>query len=202
MSRRGRPPAADSEETRQRLLRAARERFGESGYARASMADIAHEAGVTPRAIYYYFSSKADLFQQATAAAYDRFTAEIVERVLVHDDIRTRLHGFVDVFRVLFREDRGLVAFLSLAPFEAHRNPELPGARQLTGELPDINELLVREAVAEGALADGVDAGGAVALLEVFGAGLTLLATGDRQDDYLAMLDVVDRFVDGALFVD
>lgn len=192
-ARRGRPPAADSEETRHRLLRAARACFGESGYARASMADIARVAGVTPRAIYYYFSSKAELFEQATMAAYQRFGAEIAQRVFAHDDIRSRLHGFVDVFRVLFQEDPGLVAFISLAPFEAHRNPELPGPRKLTGDLPDINELLVRDAVAQGALADGVDAGGAVALLEVFGAGLTLLATGDRQDDYLAMLDVVDR---------
>lgn len=184
------------------MLRAARQCFGESGYARTSMADIAQAAGVTPRAIYYYFPSKADLFEQASVAAYQRFGEEIALRVLAHDHTRARLHGFVDVFRVLFREDPSLVAFISLARLEAHRNPELPSSRQLVGEFPDVNELLVRDAVTQGALADDIDTGGAVALLEVFGAGLTLLATGERQDDYLSMLDVVDRFIDGALFTD
>ena len=51
-------------------------------------------------------------------------------------------------------------------------------------------------------MAEGIDPGGAVALLDVFGAGLTLVASADRGADYLAMLDVIDRLIDGALFVD
>jgi hypothetical protein len=41
-----------------------------------------------------------------------------------------------------------------------------------------------------------------VALLDVIGAGLTLVATGNRQDDYLAMLDVIEQLIDGTLLVD
>jgi AcrR family transcriptional regulator len=200
--RRGRPPAADSEETRQRLLRAARTRFSETGYARTSMADIARAAEVTPRAIYYYFDSKADLFEQAAVSAYHRFAAEIAQRVFAHDDTRARLHGFVDVFRALFQEDPDLVAFICLAGFESSRHPELPGPKELTGDLPDINEMLVRDAVERGALARDISPEGAVALLDVFGTGLTLLANSERQEDYLAMLDVVDRFLDGSLFAE
>jgi AcrR family transcriptional regulator len=63
--RRGRPPDRRSEETLARILRAARECFSRAGYAQTSMADIAHAAGVTPRAIYHYADSKPRLFALA-----------------------------------------------------------------------------------------------------------------------------------------
>ena len=53
-----------------------------------------------------------------------------------------------------------------------------------------LNERIVHDGVERGELAAGLDPAGAVALLEVFGAGLTLLAGGDRDPEYLAMLDV------------
>jgi TetR/AcrR family transcriptional repressor of uid operon len=200
--RRGRPPAQRSEDTRERLLRAARVCFGEAGYAHTSMADIAHEAGITPRAIYHYVESKAELFTQAAEASYCRFVEEIAARVFVHDDARGRLKGFIDVFRALYREDPSLVAFVSLALFEADRNPDLPHPLAGHGERPNPNELLVAQAVERGELAGHIDPAGAVALLDVFGAGLTMIATGDRRGDYLPMLDVIEHLIDGSLLAE
>ena len=40
-----------------------------------------------------------------------------------------------------------------------------------------------------------------MALLEVFGAGLTLLAGGDRDTEYLAMLDALEHLIEGSLLV-
>jgi AcrR family transcriptional regulator len=200
--RRGRPPARSGEDTRERLLRAARVRFGEAGYASTSLADIARQAGITPRAIYHYVDSKADLFTQAAEAAYCRFFEEIATRVFGHRDARSRLKGFIDVFRALYQEDPSLVAFVSLAIFEAKRNPELPDPLARADQMPNPNEVLIAQAVERGELAANIDPAGAVALLDVFGAGLTLVATGNRQDDYLAMLDVIEQLIDGTLLVD
>jgi AcrR family transcriptional regulator len=200
--RRGRPPAQSSEDTRDRVLRAARVCFGEAGYAQTSMADIAQVAGVTPRAIYHYVDSKAELFGQAAAAAYSRFFAEIADRVFHHEKARERLKGFIDVFRSLYQEDPSVVAFVSLAVIEASRNPELEDFMPSHSWTMSPNEILVQQAMERGEMAEGIDPGGAVALLDVFGAGLTLVATADRGAAYLAMLDVIDRLIDGALFVD
>jgi TetR/AcrR family transcriptional regulator, repressor for uid operon len=201
-ARRGRPPAQRSEDTWERLLRAARVCFGTEGYAQTSMADIAREAGVTSRAIYHYVGSKQELFKQAADAVYQRFFEEVAARVLSEKKAKARMRGFVDVFRVLYREDPSLPAFVSQAIFEAKRNPELGDPLAGRGNAPAVNEYLVNEAVARGELADGIDPAGAVALLDVFGCGLTLVASADRGDDYLAMLDVLDRLIDGGLFRD
>jgi AcrR family transcriptional regulator len=200
--RRGRPPGQRSEETRERILRAARLRFSQAGYARTSLADIALEAGITPRAIYHYVDSKPELFGQAVQVAYGRWSEEVVDRVVSGKDTRARLHGLVDTFRVLHHEDPTLVAFLSLAASEAQRNPELD-APLPPGKDPrvTISRTLAAMAHADGDFAPGVDPDGAAALLEVLGSGLTLLASDEREDEYMAMLDVIDRVIDGTLFV-
>src|SRR4029453_15777176 len=128
-------------------------------------------------------------FAAAADAALARFGAEVAARVLVHDDARSRLRAYIDVFRVLHREDPSLVAFVSLSALESRWNPDLPDP--LTGvveQLKQANRWLVDEAIAHGELAAGIDAPGAAALLEVFGAGLTLLAGGGRDEDHPAML--------------
>jgi AcrR family transcriptional regulator len=200
--RRGRPPDRRSEETLATVLRAARERFSQAGYAQTSLADIADAAGVTPRALYHYAESKQRLFALAADHAYQRFGDEIVARVLTREDTRGRLRGYVDVFRALYQDDPSIVAFVSRAALEAARTPELSEALPIAiAGVLDVNELIVRDGVARGELAPGVEPAGAVALLEVFGAGLTLIAGGDRDPEYLAMLDVLEHLIDGSLLV-
>ncbi|HEY8543517.1 MAG TPA: TetR/AcrR family transcriptional regulator [Acidimicrobiales bacterium] len=202
-ARRGRPPAQRSEDTYARILRASRACFSRNGYDRTAIADIAKEAGVTPRALYHYVASKRDLFAAAADSALQRFVNEVGRRVLGHEDARSRLRAYIDVFRVLHREDPTLVAFVSLSSLESRWNPELPDPlSDVVGQLRLANRWLVEDAIRRGELRDGVDPTGAAALLEVFGAGLTLVAGGERDADYPAMLDVMDRLIDGTLFVD
>ena len=54
----GRPPAAKAAETRERILRAAREVFSELGYDAATFQAIAIRADLTRPAINHYFASK------------------------------------------------------------------------------------------------------------------------------------------------
>ena len=49
--------------TRAQILDASLRLFSEKGFARTSVRDIAHAAGITDAAIYYHFSSKRDLFE-------------------------------------------------------------------------------------------------------------------------------------------
>jgi AcrR family transcriptional regulator len=201
-ARRGRPPAQSSEDTYKRILTAARRCFSRQGYERTAIADIAREAGVTPRALYHYVDSKRDLFLAAAEGALRRFGAEVTKRVLVHESALDRLRAYIDVFRVLHREDPSLVAFVSLASLEARWNPDLPDpVSEVTDMVLMANRFLIEQAVERDELGKGIDPSGAVALLEVFGAGLTLMAGGERDEDYPAMLDVLERLLDGTLFV-
>ena len=56
------PRAEQVATNRRQLLAAARDVFGELGYARASLDEIADRAGFTKGAVYSHFHSKADLF--------------------------------------------------------------------------------------------------------------------------------------------
>jgi AcrR family transcriptional regulator len=64
--RTGRRPGPSS--TRDEILRAARRRFAEGGYDRATFRSIATDAGVDPALVVQFFGSKKSLFAAATAS--------------------------------------------------------------------------------------------------------------------------------------
>ena len=67
---------AESEQTRQQILKAARREFAARGVTRTTFQDIAAAAGVTRGAVYWHFASKRELFQtmreQVSLPLFDR----------------------------------------------------------------------------------------------------------------------------------
>ena len=61
----------DAERTREQILSAAAKEFAESGLGGARVDRIAAQAGVNVRMLYYYFSSKDDLFLAVLERAYE-----------------------------------------------------------------------------------------------------------------------------------
>ncbi|MDQ0324471.1 AcrR family transcriptional regulator [Rhodopseudomonas julia] len=85
---------ADALQTREAILRAAMEVFFQEGVARATLAQVAAEAGVTRGAIYWHFKNKAEILE----AIRDRLRLledDIVEAAMAQTDgdILNRLHG-------------------------------------------------------------------------------------------------------------
>ena len=73
-----RPRASQGEATRVSLLTAARELFGEQGYAATALDEVVARAGVTKGALYHHFGGKSDLFQ----AVYEQVEREISDQVV------------------------------------------------------------------------------------------------------------------------
>ena len=71
--------AEQVEETRARLIRAARKAFANQGYAASSMDELTAEAGLTRGALYHHFGGKTGLLQ----AVIDQIDAEMVARMRV-----------------------------------------------------------------------------------------------------------------------
>ncbi len=65
------------DETRAKLVRAARKAFAQKGYAAAAMDDLTAEAGLTRGALYHNFGDKKGLLQ----AVIDQIDAEMLERM-------------------------------------------------------------------------------------------------------------------------
>jgi AcrR family transcriptional regulator len=70
------------EETRAKLIRAARDAFATKGYAAASMDDLTAEAGLTRGALYHNFGDKKGLLQ----AVIEQIDAEMVARLRAAQD--------------------------------------------------------------------------------------------------------------------
>ena len=70
------------EETRAKLIQAARRAFAAKGYATASMDDLTAEAGLTRGALYHNFGDKKGLLQ----AVIDQIDAEMVARMRAAGD--------------------------------------------------------------------------------------------------------------------
>jgi AcrR family transcriptional regulator len=74
---------AKAEATRRNLVAAARELFGQKGYAATSVDEVVRHAGVTKGAMYHHFRDKDDLFRavveevklEVTTAAADSYFA-------------------------------------------------------------------------------------------------------------------------------
>jgi AcrR family transcriptional regulator len=87
-----RPRNADGQRTRQAILDAALDLFGERGFFGTTLRDVASAVGVRESAIYNYFSSKEALFEALIDAEQDskqeRISAALDEPA---DDARTVL---------------------------------------------------------------------------------------------------------------
>ncbi|WP_202638829.1 TetR/AcrR family transcriptional regulator [Bailinhaonella thermotolerans] len=66
----------DPERTRERILEAATEEFGEKGYAGARVSAIARRAGVNAQLISYYFDGKAGLYR-ALSQRWEALSSDI-----------------------------------------------------------------------------------------------------------------------------
>ena len=77
----GGPRSRKGEQTRARLLEAAKEIFEENGFLDARISDIAERAGLSHGAFYHYFDSKEQVFREI-AELLDEQLAEPMESVI------------------------------------------------------------------------------------------------------------------------
>ena len=66
-----------SPETKERILASALIVFGEKGYHNATMAEIAEEANLGKGTLYWYFSSKEDLFSGMIEQGIRNFASKL-----------------------------------------------------------------------------------------------------------------------------
>lgn len=96
-----RASAADAALTFDAILDAATVAFIRSGFAGASVDQIARAAGVTRGAVYHHFTDKLGLFAAVVRAGHERVAAFVVARADEQADdpraaLRAGCHAFVD----------------------------------------------------------------------------------------------------------
>jgi AcrR family transcriptional regulator len=185
----GRPPAAESGATRDRILHAAREAFADLGYSATTNKALADNADVTTGAIYHYFDSKLDLYRavndEAQEFVYARFEAALADA----DNFVEGVENLLDMAWELNHSDPSLARFLGAVRIDVRRNPELRGMfKPATIRRERLILALADIGVATGELA-AADRDRTVALLRAVLVGLV-----DVSDDAVAHLQAIDAF--------
>jgi AcrR family transcriptional regulator len=121
----GRPPAAKAAETRERILRAAREVFSELGYDAATFQAIAIRADLTRPAINHYFASKRLLYREVVEQTNAMVVASGIARAQGQTTLLGRLSAFFAAAMQADSDDRSAAAFLVTSVLEGQRHPEL-----------------------------------------------------------------------------
>ena len=181
----GRPPAAKSADTRDRIVRTARDVFGELGYQATTFQEIADRADLTRPAINHYFQNKRELYREVVEKTNAAVIAAGVQKAKRHQDLTSRMREFLRAAVGAQERDRSLSAFLVTSMLESQRHPEL--RRDGNESLQATREFLawaLRDAVNAGEVGADLDVNAVTETLAamLWGVGFYagFVATGDR----------------------
>jgi AcrR family transcriptional regulator len=101
---------------REKILDAAVYLFSSKGYEKTSMKDIAEEAGVNKALLFYYFSSKENLYRHIIVDMHEKFYRRIEsvnEELLQIEDIAERFGMLVKLYIEQFSQTRNIVHIIA-----------------------------------------------------------------------------------------
>ena len=110
----GRPPATKSADTRRAILDAARDLFGQRGYASVTNRELAAAAGVTTSALYHYADSKLDLYLQVEQDMQERVYARFQDAEASPVTFVGKFQAVLDTAHELNIEDPSLARFVGV----------------------------------------------------------------------------------------
>ncbi len=154
----GRPPAAKADETRNRIVLAARQVFSERGYDGATFQEIAVRADLTRPAINHYFSNKRLLYSEVVDRTNELVVMTGIDRARRETTLMGRMAAFIAVAMEADIQNPSTAAFLATAVLESQRHPELRRAE--TDSVRISREFLtwaVEDAIKRGEIAPETD---------------------------------------------
>jgi AcrR family transcriptional regulator len=122
----GRPLGADGAETRLKILHSARQVFASTGYERASLKQIAEDAGITRNAIANYYASKIELYGAALASVQAVVAGQILDDAKnVTGSVHRRVIAVFESAVTFSQTDETFVRFFVISTVDAITHPEL-----------------------------------------------------------------------------
>jgi AcrR family transcriptional regulator len=194
----GRPPAAQSSDTRQRILDAGRMTFAAHGYEVTTNRGLASAADITSGAMYHYFGSKLDLYVAIYEDVQTLSNQRFEEAIVGHDTFLERLIAVLDASHMLNVEDRTLAQFLGAVRIDRRRHVEIDKAISASTINTQFFSRLLRFGISTGEIPVAASAmiGG---LIETILTGLTDSLSGD-DDRHAQAIEAVKLLLKGTLF--
>jgi len=148
------PKIVDIKQKREAILLAAVRVFARKGLHRATMQEIAEEAGIGKGTIYEYFRSKEELFSAVFRYWTDRFKKEISQRLEGITNPRERIAACIDATLAVYHQSEELLElFFGLAAEGLLRENELPIKQEMEWMYREFRHLfagLIEEGIRQG----------------------------------------------------
>jgi TetR/AcrR family transcriptional regulator len=93
-------------DTRNKVLDVAEQVFARNGFAGAHLQQIAEQVGVQKTALYYYYPSKAALYESVLVRMLDAFDQAVSNAIDVPESPASRLERLIDALNDLLSEQR------------------------------------------------------------------------------------------------
>lgn len=197
----GRPPAAKADETRQRIIQAARLVFSERGYDGATFQAIAARADLTRPAINHYFSSKRALYREVLEDTNESVIGAGIKQAERETTLAAQLTAFISEATRANSKNPAGSAFLVTAVLESQRHPDLVGSDNDSVRLArDFLLGVINDAIERGEIIAGIEAWALTEALLVLVCGVGLYAGYiESPENLLALVGVMRQLLEGAL---
>ncbi|NPA31940.1 MAG: TetR/AcrR family transcriptional regulator [Chloroflexi bacterium] len=119
------PRQGRSQETYQRLLRAAEEAFAQRGYEAVSVTEICQRAGVSKGAFYHHFPSKQAAFLAVLQAWIQRLEEGLRAALAAAPDLAEARDAMADTFAQALRSTQGRIPLLLAFWHQAAHDPTI-----------------------------------------------------------------------------
>ncbi len=197
----GRPPAAKADETRKRILHAARLVFSERGYDGATFQAIAIRADLTRPAINHYFPSKRMLYREVVAETNEMVVAEGIKRAGGETTLMGRIGSFITAAMDANSENPSASAFLVTNVLESHRHPELnKSGNDSVATSREFLTWAVSDAIERGEVDADIDVAALTETLLVVLCGVGFYAGYLRSREMADLTGMLRKLLAGALF--
>jgi AcrR family transcriptional regulator len=197
----GRPPAAKADETRLRIIQAARLVFSERGYDGATFQAIAARADLTRPAINHYFSSKRALYREVLADTNETVIGAGIKQAERETTLAAQLTAFISEATKANSKNPAGSAFLISGVLESQRHPDLAGTENDSIRLSrDFLLRIIHAAIERGEIIAGFEASALAEALLVLVCGVGLYAGYVQSPEgVLALVGVMRQLLEGAL---
>jgi AcrR family transcriptional regulator len=184
-------------ETRNRILRAARQVVNERGYQAATFQAIAVAAGLSRPTLHYYFASREEIYQSLVVEA-GAVVTELIDTAQRPATLAAQFAALVEAVRQADSRDRSQVAFIVSARLECTRNPELRAYASTW--LRDCLVTLVTAARARGELSEDAEVAPVADMLQALVLGVVFYAGFVDDAENMSLITAqLDRIVSSGL---
>jgi AcrR family transcriptional regulator len=197
----GRPTGSIGEATRRKIISISMKHIGENGYAKATLGNIAEEAGVTSGAVYYYFKSKKALVVAVIADVNAQLLARFERAAGKAVTLQGKLTAILEESIAVTDEMPDLAKFSVSVRVDGPRYPELRRAlAHSTGGYYKLYRRIVEDGIDAGEVMPGIDPQDLTDMVSIISFGLTMLTVELPGDRHRAAIRTIERLLAGNLF--